>query len=133
MKIAINSQVVLLRAPQGPVAPYLGMFADSLDAAGYSVKWIHRQVLLSACFSHWLRQKAVALQDITADHLTRYLRYRARHVQPRSGDRGALAHLVHFLRLEGEVPKEKLAVPEPSSVDHCVSGYEVYLREGRAL
>ena len=58
------------------------MFADSLGAMGYSVTWIHRHVLLGACFSQWLGQKPVALQDITADHLTRYLKYRARRLQP---------------------------------------------------
>jgi integrase/recombinase XerD len=133
MKVIINSQVVLSRVPEGPIAPYLGMFADSLDATGYAVKWIHRQVLLGACFSQWLGQKAVALQDVTSDHLTRYLQYRARRGQPRCGDHAALAHLVDFLRREGVVPEERLAVPEPSSVDHCVRAYEVYLREGRAL
>lgn len=133
MKVVINSQVILSRVPEGPVAPYLGMFADSLDATGYSVKWIHRHVLLGACFSQWLGHKAVALQDITSDHLTRYLQFRARRLRPRCDDRGALAHLVDFLRREGVVPEERLAVPEPSSVDHCVSAYEVYLREGRAL
>ena len=72
-------------------------------------------------------------QDITADHLTRYLRYRARRLRPRSGDHGALTHLVDFLRHEGVVPEERLAVPEPSSIDHWVRAYEVYLREERTL
>jgi integrase/recombinase XerD len=125
MKVVISSQVVLPRVPEGPIAPYLGMFADSLDATGYSVMWIHRQVLLGACFSQWLGQKAVALQDITPDHLTRYLRYRARRLRPRRDDRGALTHLVDFLRREGLVPEERIAVPAPSSIDHCVSAYEV--------
>src|ERR1039457_2721437 len=133
MKVVINSEVVLSRVPEGPIALYLGRFADSLDATGYTVKWIHRQVLLGAYFSRWLGQKAVALQDITSDHLTRYLQYRARRVQLRCGDHAALAHLVDFLRREGVVPEERLAVPDPSSVDHHVRAYEVYLREARAL
>jgi site-specific recombinase XerD len=133
MKFVISSQVVLSRSPEGPIAPYLGTFAESLDTTGYSVKWIHRHVLLGACFSQWLGQKAVALQDITSDHLTRYLQYRARRLRPRRDDRGALAHLVDFLRRGGVVPEERLAVPEPFSVDHCIRAYEVYLREGRAL
>jgi site-specific recombinase XerD len=54
-------------------------------------------------------------------------------VPPRCGDHAALAHLVDFLRREGVVPEEMLAVPEPFSVDHCVRAYEVYLREERAL
>jgi len=133
MKVVINSQVVLSQVPEGPIAPYLGMFADSLGATGYSVTWVHRHVLLGACFSRWLGQKPVALQDITVDHLTRYLKYRARRLQPRCGDHAALVHLVEFLRREGAVPEERLAMPEPSSVDHCIHAYEVFLREGRGL
>jgi integrase/recombinase XerD len=133
MNVVINTQVVLSRVPEGPIAPYLGRFADSLDATGYAVKWIHRQVLLGSYFSRWLGQKSVALQDIASAHLTRYLQYRTRRVQPRCGDHAALAHLVDFLRREGVVPEESLAVPEPFSVDHHVRAYEVYLREGRAL
>lgn len=75
MKVIINSQVVLSQVPGGPIAPYLDMFAESLSATGYSVTWIHRHVLLGAFFSQWLGQKAVALQDITSDHVTRYLQY----------------------------------------------------------
>jgi len=71
MNVVINSHVVLSRVPEGPIAPYLGRFADSLDATGYAVKWIHRQVLLGSDFSRWLGQKSVALQDIASDHLTR--------------------------------------------------------------
>lgn len=133
MYVVINSQVVLSRVPEGPIAPYLGRFADSLDATGYAVKWTHRQILLGSYFSRWLGQKSVALQDITSDHLTRYLQYRARRVQPRCGDHAALAHLVDFLRREGVVLEERLAVLEPFSVDHHVRAYEVFLREGRAL
>ena len=133
MKVVINNQVVLSRVPQGPIAPYLGGFADSLSAMGYSACWIHRQVLLGAGFSQWLGRKAVALQDISSDHLTRYLRHRTRRLRLRPEDRGALTRLVGFLRREGVVPEETAAVPTPTSVDHCVRAYEVYLREQRAL
>ena len=133
MKVIINSQVVLSRVPEGPIAPYLGMFADSLNATGYSAKWIHRHVLLGACLSKWLVQKLVALHDINTDHLTRYLKYRARRLQPRDGDHATLVHLVEFLRREGVVPEERLAVLEPTSVEHCVRAYEWYLRQERSL
>ncbi|MDM0117891.1 site-specific integrase [Variovorax sp. J22R133] len=133
MKFVINSQVVLLRAPEGPIAPYLGAFADSLDSTGYATTWIHRHVLLGACFSQWLGQKAVALQDVTSDHVTRHLQYRARRARPRPDDRGVLMHLMCFLRREGVVPGEKPAVAEPSWVDRCIRAYEAYLREQRAL
>ena len=74
MTFVINRRVVLSQVPEGPLAAYLGLFADSLGAPGYSVKSIHRHVLLGACLSRWLGQKSVTLQDITAGHLTRYLR-----------------------------------------------------------
>jgi site-specific recombinase XerD len=133
MKVVISNQVVLSRVPQGPIAPYLGGFADSLSAVGYTAWWIHRQVLLGAGFSQWLVRKAVTLQDLTSDHLTRYLQHRARRLRPRRDDHGALTNLVDFLRREGVVPEETTAMPAPSSVDHCVRAYEEYLREQRAL
>src|SRR5262249_24404851 len=48
MKVVINSHAVLSQAPEGPIAPYLGMFADALVATGYWARWIHRHVLLAA-------------------------------------------------------------------------------------
>jgi site-specific recombinase XerD len=133
MKVIISSQVVLSKTPEGPIAAYLGRFADSLNATGYEVKWIHRQVFLAACFSRWLGQKAVALQDISASHVTLYLQYRARRTSPRSGDHGALAHLIDFLRRERLVPDERPEAPDRSPLACCVRAYEAYLREERAL
>jgi hypothetical protein len=52
MKCVINNEVVLSRGPDGPVAAYIGAFARSQSAQGYSRFSIHRQVLLAAGFSH---------------------------------------------------------------------------------
>ena len=68
---------------------------------------LHRQVLLAACFSEWLRQREVALRGITSDHPQQYLRYRARRVRPSRGDAAALRHLLDFLRGERVIPAEK--------------------------
>ena len=98
MKRIINNQVVLSRAPQGPLASHIGPFARSLSEQGYTLYSIHRQVLLAACFSRWLRQQGVALRSITSDHPPRYLLYRARQVRPCLGDAATLRHLLDFLR-----------------------------------
>jgi len=82
VKCVINDQVVLDRAPEGPLAANICAFAKSLSAQGYAPGSIHRQVLLTACFSHWLKQKGVALRHISPDHPSQYLRYRARRVRP---------------------------------------------------
>ena len=58
MKCIVNNQVVLSRPPEGPVAAQIGSFAESVSEQGYSLVSIHRQVLLAACFSRWLKQKS---------------------------------------------------------------------------
>jgi len=54
VKCIIDNQVVLSRAPEGPLASHIGPFARSLSEQGYALYSIHRQVLLAACFSRWL-------------------------------------------------------------------------------
>jgi integrase/recombinase XerD len=133
MNNAISKRVVLSRVPEGPIALHLGRFADSLTATGYSARWVHRQVLLGACFSRWLGHKSVSLEDIASDHMTLYLRHRSRSLRLRSGDHAALQHLLDFLRIEGTVPAEIRVVPQPSSIDRFVLAYEAHLRDDRAL
>jgi site-specific recombinase XerD len=133
MKCIINNQVVLSRAPEGPIAAYLGPFAESVSAQGYALDSIHRQVLIAACFSRWLRQEGVGLRSITSDHSARYLRYRARHVRLCRGDAAALGHLIDFLRRQGLVPSEKTSTRRLTPAERCAQAYEQYLREVRAL
>jgi integrase/recombinase XerD len=101
VKCFIDKQIVLSRMPEGPLAAHIGPFAESLRGQGYAAASIHKQVLLAACFSRWLKQRRVSLRSITSDHPTRYLRYRARQVRPYLGDAAALTHVLAFLRREG--------------------------------
>jgi site-specific recombinase XerD len=133
VKCTIDGQVVLLRAPEGPLAAYIKAFAGSLRKQGYALDTIHRQVLLTACFSRWLKQQGVALRSIVAEHLPRYLRYRARRVRLSRGDAAALCHLLAFLRMEGAIPAEKIAAPPLNPAERCTQAYELYLREVRGL
>jgi integrase/recombinase XerD len=129
----INSQVVLSRPPEGPLAEYIGSFAKSLNEQGYALYSIHRQVLLAAGFSRWLKQKAVGVRSICSDHPVLYLRYRARHLQTCLGDAAALRHLIEFLHHEGVIPGEKKSACRPTPVEHCAQAFEQYLLEVRAL
>src|SRR6266853_920027 len=133
MKCIINDQVVLSRPPEGPLAAQIGSFAKSVSEQGYSLLSIHRQVLLAACFSRWLKQQGVGLRSICSDHLVRYLRYRARHVRPCRGDAAALRHLIDFLRREGVIRGEKISARRLTSAERYAQAYEQYLREARAL
>jgi integrase/recombinase XerD len=129
----INSQVVLSRPPEGPVAGCIGAFAESLSEQGYSLESIHRQVFLASCFSLWLKQKAVRARGICPDHTVRYLRYRARQARPCLGDSAALGHLIEFLRAEGVIPHEKRSARRLTPVEECAHAFEQYLVDVRAL
>jgi len=104
LKFVVDCDIVLSRAPSGPIAAYLEPFAKSLRQQGYAPKSIHRQVFLSAGFSEWLARRQPVLRRITFDLALQYLKYRFRHVQPSRGDAAALEHLLAFLRGEGAIP-----------------------------
>ena len=133
MKCVINDEVVLSRAPDGPLAAQIGAFAQSRCAQGYARDSIHQQVLLAADFSHWLNQQGVALQHVSSDHLPQYLRDRARRVRPGLGDAAALRHLMDFLRHEGVIVAEKIAARRLTPTERCAQAYAQYLRDARAL
>lgn len=133
MKCIINDQVVLSRVPDGPLAEHMGAFAQSRSAQGYARKSIHRQVLLAAGFSHWLKQRGVALCHVSSDDSSRYLRDRARRVRPCRGDAAALRHLLDFLRREGVIAAEKIVVRRLTPAERCAHEYAQYLHDARFL
>jgi len=133
MKCTIRDQVVLLRAPEGPLVKHISPFAQSQSAQGYAQSSIHRQVLLAAGFSHWLQQRGVALRHVNSDHLSQYLRCRARRLRPHVGDAAALRHLLDFLRREGVIVAEKIAARRPTAVECCAREYADYLSDVRAV
>jgi integrase/recombinase XerD len=125
---------ILSRAPEGPLATHIGPFAGSLREQGYSLGSIHRQVLLAACFSRWLKQQGVAKRSLTSDHPPRYLRNRAQQVRPCRGDAAALRHLLDFLRGERVIPTEKkVSARLLTPAERCAQAYEQHLREARGL
>ena len=133
MKFLIDNRIVLSRAPEGPLATSIEPFAKSMREQGYARYSLHRQVLLAACFSEWLRQRGVALRGITSDHLQQYLRYRARQVRLCQGDTAALQHLLDFLRRERLIPTETVPARPLTSAERCAQAYEQHLREARGL
>jgi integrase/recombinase XerD len=133
MKCVINHQVVLSRAPDGPLAAHIGAFAESRTGLGYARSSIQRQVRLAAGFSHWLKHQGVALSRVGSDHASRYLRDRARKVRPCLGDAAALRHVMDFLRREGVIAAEKISAPRPTPAERCAQAYAQHLRDARAL
>jgi len=134
MKYIIDKQIVLSRAPEGPVAAPIEPFARSLREQGYTLCSTHRQVLLATCFSRWLEHQGVSLRRVNSDHPRQYLRYRARQVRPCRGEAAALKHLLDFLRGERVIPTEKkVSTLLLTPAERCTQAYEQYLREARGL
>jgi integrase/recombinase XerD len=133
VRFVIGDQVVLSRAPDGPIAAYISAFAKSQSKQGYAAYSIHRQVLLAACFSHWLKKTGVPLRRIDSSHPSQYLRYRARRLRPIAGDIAALRHLIDFLRGESVIAVEELSPPQLTPAEQCAQSYQQYLAEARAL
>jgi integrase/recombinase XerD len=133
VKYVVDGQVVLSRAPEGPLAAYIKRFAASLSEQGYASDSIHRQVLIAVGFSRWLKRQEVAPRSITSEHSSRYLRYRARWARPSQGDAAALNHLLTLLRGQGAIPAEKISARRLTPVERWTKAYELYLREVRGL
>ena len=60
MIYVVNDQVVLSRVPEGPLVAYLAPFADSLSQQGYTQHYLHRQVMLAACFCSCAQKRRYA-------------------------------------------------------------------------
>ena len=134
MRYIVNEDVVLSRPLEGPLSAHIEAFAASLREQGYAPKTRHSQVLLAACFSLWLGQKAIRVRDVVGNkHLTQYLRSRARHSRIHRGDVATLKQFLEFLRRKSIVPTEKTSPRPLTPIEQETRAFETYLRNERAL
>lgn len=129
MKYAVNDKLILQEVPVGPLASYLAQFSESLSLKGYATHYIHRHVLIAACFSKWLKLKKIPRRSIRGNHTEQYLRYRYQFRRPSQGDRASLQHLIEFLRNNGLIPSTKIRKPKLTPTEKYVEEYGKYLRE----
>ncbi len=122
----------LRRAPDGPLASYVDAFKGRLSTLGYAETSAHLYTRLAADFSGWLKQKNVAKEDITPEHTRRYLRYRACHQRPRTGDLAALKQLLELLNEKGVTAHRTIPI-DVTPVQRLLDEYELYLRQERVL
>ena len=133
MKFIINDQVVLLRAPEGPLAPYIVSFSKWAIGQGYAPCSLRRRIRIAVGFSRWLAEKSVRLHRVSSRHFDQYLRYRAQRQRICEGDATALKQLLDFLRDRDVIPVEKMRQRRLSPVEQRVHAFERYLREERVL
>jgi integrase/recombinase XerD len=137
VRYRVNEQVVLLcmpkAGPEGPLVRYLRSFAHSLSQQGYARRYLGRHLMLAASFSQWLKRRQVRSRCITAEHLSRYMRYRHQQRQVHPGDSASLSHLIAFLRDRQVLPAKKTAERPLTPVERFTQAYAQYLRHDRAL
>jgi integrase/recombinase XerD len=133
VKHVINEKVVLSRPPEGPLAVYLGSFAQWVSEQGYAASSLWQRVHLAACFSQWLGKHGVRLQNVSSEHPGLYLRHRAQRLQPGRSDSSALRHLMDFLRRQGVIASDRKPSCRLTQLDQCLKRFEQYLSEDRAL
>lgn len=133
MRYVVDQHIVLSHAPDGPLATHIGAFARFQKAQGYAQYSIHRGVLLSADFSHWLMQRGIALRHVRSNHLQQYLRHRARRVRCHNFDNASLKRLFDYLRGEGLIAPEKISAQRLTPAERTVEAYSRYLHETRGL
>src|SRR5205814_10059739 len=98
MPYTVDGDITLSQPPTGPFAAQIEGFAGWARDQGYARASRYRQVLLAACLSRWLGQRAISLRRVSAEHSARYLRSRARRVKIHRGDAAALRPFLEFLR-----------------------------------
>ena len=64
MKFIINDQMVLLRAPEGPLAPHIAPFSKWVIGQGYARCSLRQRVRIAAGFSRWLAEKSVRSRSV---------------------------------------------------------------------
>jgi site-specific recombinase XerD len=133
MKCIVNDDVVLSQPLDGPLSAHIPAFAQWARDQGYAWASRYRQVLLAACFSRWLGQQAITIRRVSAEHLTRYLRSRARRVQIHRGDTAALRQFLDFLHREGVIRSNTVAPRPLSPVEQETHAFETHLRHERML
>lgn len=133
MKYIINDQIVLSQPLEGPLAVHIPPFAEWANEQGYARYSIYRQVLLATCFSRWLEQGGVTLRQVSSEHPTQYLQYRARRRRIASGDAAAMRHLIGYLRHRQVISAEKVKQHRLIPAERRTQAFEQYLRQQRAL
>jgi len=120
-------------ALEGPLASHISSFTKSLEDQGFSQESSHVQTRLVADFSRWLKQTHAALPAITDQHISRYLRYRARHRRRRSSDTCVLSRLLDFLRHQSAIEELPMVAVEVRPYQQLLDKYTAYLQQERAL
>lgn len=121
------------RMTQGPLGRYLVARADQLYAQGYGRLSGRRKLQLAGDFSRWLKQNKVAANQVKANHVRNFLRFRKRSgFRLQLGDRAAVTGFVKLLRQQRGT-EERIPQPLITPSQRLLKKYDSYLHTERCL
>lgn len=132
MEQVIERLWALRHEPEGPLVPYLDVFASLLDEQGFKRRVVGPQIRLVANFSRWLQAKQIAAEGVTDEDARRFFDEGAPQRSAHLGERATLRRFMDFLGQLGVIhllPKHDEATP----IQQAVQAFATYLRQGRAL
>ena len=87
-----------LRMREGPLGAYVDDLAWQLSEEGYARASARYALQLVADLGRWFARRKIVAEQLTPEHLERYLEYRSRHRHYRSGDAAIVRRLLKLLR-----------------------------------
>lgn len=100
----------LRRLREGPLGPWIDLFADRLLGEGHSRQSAWRNLRVVGDLSHWLAGKGLGLAQLGEPIIDQYQRFRSRYRCPVASDAPALRRLLSMLREVHAIPPRPPAV-----------------------
>lgn len=121
----------LRRMREGPLGAYVDVFARQMLNEGYARTSARYAMQLVADFGRWIGRRRIAVWQVTAEHLARYLKHRSRQGHFRSGDEAISQRLLGLLIEQGVVAQEPPRELTPA--EQMEAEFRYYLEHERRL
>lgn len=117
----------------GPLSPHAPGLLSHLAAQGYTALSSRARLHLAAHLSGWLHQRGVQLEDLSDEHVEKYIRWRRKAGRTGFLTCRALDFVTAHLRMVGAIAPSKPLTPSEVPRDRLLGSYEQYLLRERAL
>ena len=121
----------LKRMREGPLGTQVDVFAQQMIDQGYARTSARYALQLVADFGRWLIRHQTVVQQVTAERVASYLKYRSECRHFRSGDASILQRLLRQLIEQGIVAQAPLIKPTPA--ERLAAEFRRYLEQERRL
>ena len=121
----------LRRVRQGPLGPYLDLYAKRLIEAGFARESMRRRLWAAAHLSQHLERLEVSTQQLDEEGLASFLSVRTRYGQSYRTDAAAVRDMLALLREVGACPPPPTATLSPD--EETIADFHQYLIRERGL